>query len=109
MVIGAGDGNRTRVRSLGRRPDSVAHAQLSPSLKEQPGRRISHRNLGKIWERSQNLKARPNRTESTGRLFLYVLITRRSSVQISPPQPFLKPVSAQVYATSDGRIGASDL
>ncbi len=30
-----------------------------------------------------------SRTESMGRVFLYVLITRRSSVQICPPQPFL--------------------
>src|ERR1700687_2060221 len=41
-----------------------------------------------FWERfGKELKICVSRTESTGRVFLYVLITRRSSVQIGPPQP----------------------
>src|SRR5215813_1662570 len=45
-----------------------------------------------VWERFGKELESPgtklSRTESTGRVFLYVLITRRSSVQICPPQPF---------------------
>jgi hypothetical protein len=45
------------------------------------------------WERfGKELKVskhRVNCTESTGHMFLVRLITRRSSVQICPPQPFL--------------------
>jgi hypothetical protein len=46
------------------------------------------------WERFgkelKTLKRHVSRTESTVRVFfLYVLITRRSSVQICPPQPFV--------------------
>jgi len=46
-----------------------------------------------FWERfGKEIKiAKPvlSRTESTGPVFLYVLITRRSSVQICPAQPIL--------------------
>src|SRR6266404_362311 len=43
--------------------------------------------VGKTWERSPAAYSTLNRTESSGRLFQDVLITRRSLVQIQPLQP----------------------
>ena len=44
--------------------------------------RVCKEACGKIWERTQNLEIPVSRTESTGRVFDYVLITQRSSVQM---------------------------
>jgi hypothetical protein len=45
-----------------------AHAQLSPSSNDKPVRRINHRSLGKIWERTQNLKTPPKSHRISGPL-----------------------------------------